>query len=145
MENVNCTIENEQTASIKPGKNIFKIDGPIGRKAFITTIGIQILIAFAIFGIIYLIRINFGFEDIKYVFYIIGTLSSILMGYITFINYSKRIYDIIKQKDKAIFYAIAIMLASLSMRVIPPLKIIDMIISIAIILVLLFAKGELVK
>lgn len=145
MENENCNIENEQVATIQPGKNIFKFDGPIGRATFLKTVGIQLLITLIVVGINYCIQINFGFEAMKYTIYIITGVVSILLLYIMFLNYAKRIYDLIKDKNKAIFYTIVIVIASMAMKLIPILNIIDIITTIAIILVLLFAKGELVK
>lgn len=145
MENENCNIENEQVATIQPGKNIFKFDGPIGRATFLKTVGIQLLIATAAMLIYYIITISFSDNLLDIFSKTLNIGYSMLMIYITGINYSKRIYDIICDPQKAIFYSVAIILALFALCAIPSIQKVGVLFGFILLLFLSIKKGELVK
>ena len=135
-----------QENEIKAGRNIFKLDGPIGRKRFILT---YIMLVF--YTVLFFIAVGYIyqlFEEtfmLKIVARIILILYVLTFFYTIALNYIKRIYDIIKNKEKAIFYTIALLIFNVTTAVIPPLKIVGAIISTIIFAFLLFKKGQLVQ
>ncbi len=142
MENENSTVNQE--ISIKQGKNIFRLDGPIGRKRYITTLFILVGIYLIFLGIAYLLRITIGYNDVKVLHTILSVIFSLIYFYIIFINTSKRVYDIICQKDKACYYSIVYMVACFAMQYIPALNIIAGLLYLLVNLTLIFKKGKLV-
>lgn len=135
-----------QENEIQAGKNIFKLDGPIGRKRFILT---YIMLVF--YTVLFFIAVGYIYQLFEETFMLKVVARIILILYVlTFfytiaLNYIKRIYDIIKNKEKAIFYTIALLIFNVTTSIIPPLKIVGAIISTIIFAFLLFKKGQLVQ
>jgi hypothetical protein len=76
---------------------------------------------------------------ILWAIYLIPTL------YITWVNLTKRIWDLIGDKTNAIFYASALWIASITTSFIPVVKYIWIALAIVISCILLFKKGRLIN
>lgn len=134
---------NEDSKKILPGKNLFLLDGPIGRLQFIKTIAITLAVGLLICIVNGLILLLFGYTKYtKIAYYIIWSLFTISFFYITIINTTKRLYDIIGTKDKAIFYTIIIYIIHFTVPLIPFLKYTSIIFALIINAVLLFKQGK---
>ena len=68
----------------------------------------------------------------------------IFIVYVSFLNYSKRIYDLLGVKSKAIFYTIAFWLINILISNINLLKYPGLIISLSILILLFVKQGKLV-
>ncbi len=131
---------------MKEGKNIFKLDGPISRKTFITTMGI--ILGYTVFASILFALLQAVFEPNKFtIILFVGLVAAFFISllYTSWLNYTKRIWDILGDKGNAIFYSIAIFIANVAFGFIPALKIVGLIFSISVLLVLLLKKGKFVK
>ncbi len=128
------------------GRNIFKIDGPIGRKRFILT---YIMLIF--YTVLFFITLNYVYQLLEETFILKIASSTILILYVLMlfytiaINYIKRIYDITKNKEKAIFYTIALLIFNVTTSVIQPLKLVGAIISTIVFAFCLLKKGQLTQ
>lgn len=141
--------ENQNNNQIhKTEKNMFKFDGPIGRKEFIVTYAYLFFYSF-IFICVYIFAFDsayytIGIKPFLALFIVIFLLYLIIATYISAINYIKRIYDLINDKRKSVFYTVAIFVGLTAMSFIPILNIIGIILSIIILFILLTRKGQLV-
>ncbi len=119
--------------------NIFKADEAIGRKQFIIT-SIVIFI-YSIFAAITAVFAQ-NFFDVNKVTAIIiiafSIMSILIVTYICWLNYVKRIWDLIGDKYKAIFYVSAWWIANIAMGFIPVLRYVSIVISLAILAVCVF-------
>ena len=130
---------------MKEGKQFFKLDGPIGRKQFVFT-----LIFVSIYGAIANITVlalhsYIGVNKYNLVIFLLlwGIyLASIIT--ITWVNYTKRLWDLLGNKSNAIFYASAIWIASIAAAFIPVVRYIWFAIALLISFVLLLIKGKLI-
>ena len=134
---------NEDKKTIEPGKNIFLLDGPIGRlqllKTFAIIIGFGLLCGIANAIIILL----FGRTKYTKILYYILALSYFIPSfYIIWLGYTKRLYDIIGAKNKAIFYTVIIFFIEMTLPYIPFLKLTGIILSITILGSLLLLPGK---
>ena len=113
--------------------NIFKLDEPIGRKQFIITLGV--LLFYTVFATIISICARYFF-DINQITAIAITvfalLSLLILIYINWVNYVKRVWDLIQDKQKAIFYVSAWFVANIAMSCIPVLRYVSVVISVVI-------------
>ena len=113
--------------------NIFKLDEPIGRKQFIITLGI--LIFYTTFAVIISICASYFF-DINQITAIViilfALLSLLILIYINWVNYVKRVWDLIKDKQKAIFYVTIWFVANIAMNFIPVIRYVSIVIAIVI-------------
>lgn len=136
----------EDEKAITPGKNIFLLDGPIGRLQFIKTYAIVLCFCLLILIIDTIVISLFGrtkYTDLTstmlLALYIIITL------YVLWIAYAKRLYDIIGTKDKAIFYATIIFGIRFALYFIDFWKYSSLIFTIIISAILLFKQGKYIK
>lgn len=130
---------------MEEGKNIFLLDGPIGRKRFF--INILILIAYCILFTIVCCFIA-GFAGINiYTKPLITTLlifMFILIYYINIINYSKRLQDVIGvSKWKSLLYVVLFFIAIAAMNFIPIIKYIAPVIGFMFFIFMGTIKGHL--
>jgi hypothetical protein len=128
------------------GKNILKIDGPISNKTFIKNM--FIIFGYATFGLILTVLMHIAIELTRYtiVFFIaIWGLLALLILYTSWINFFKRIWDIIGDKGNAIFYTVALFIANISIGFIPIVKYFGIVFSIALLCFLAIKKGKLVN
>ncbi len=148
METENKNLQPEEVQAetkIKASRNILIYDRPVGRLGFILT-----LLALFVIAIIFAVTYAFVYsflsveEDLPI---IIGLLALILIVflYMSVINISKRLYDIIGDKAKGLFYAIAFYLINILCAFIPILKYIDLVFAIVVWIILLVKPGKLVK
>ena len=131
---------------MKEGKQFLKLDGPIGRKQYFFVI--LFLYAYTFISTIILVIFHTFVEVNKYnliLFIILWTLYLIPTLYITWVNLTKRIWDLIGDKTNAIFYASALWIASIATSFIPVVKYIWTVLAIVISCILLFKKGQLLK
>lgn len=138
--------ENEITAIPTIGKNIFKLDGPIGRKRFITTLLVLLIANIIVMLITALIILPFGVNI--YTFPICMTIASLFLIvalYISILNYIKRFFDIVGRKDRAIFYTLAIQISALAISFIPSIRYLGLTINIVILLFCLLKQGKLIQ
>lgn len=134
---------NEEKQTVKPGKNIFLLDGPIGRlqliKTFAIVLGVGLLFELAI-AIIILLFGKTKYTQITY--YVLIGLYMLPAFYIIWLGYAKRLYDIIGTKNKAIFYTVIFFIIKITLPFIPFLKITGIILSITFIVSLLLLPGK---
>lgn len=138
------SIQDNQT--IKEGSNIFKLDGPIGRKKFLITC--LIICGLAVIAAAIGIPIYATFDLTKYtlpIFLVLICIFTILSTYISWLNFAKRLWDLFGDKNKGIFYAIAIWLINISTSFITFMKInyIGMIFGWIVFAILIFKKGKI--
>ena len=122
--------------------NIFKLDEPIGRKQFIITLGV--LLFYTVFAIIISVcaRHVFDINQITAIVIILfALLSLLLLIYINWVNYVKRAWDLIKDKQKAIFYVTAWFVANIAMSFIPVLRYVSVVSAIVIFGICLLLPG----
>ncbi len=96
-----------ETVEIKKGKNPFIFDGGIGRISLIVTLAIIFVAAFIIFtaGAIYAQGVSEVIVRTKVLpCFLVLTL---FFSYIIAVTYIKRLYHIILDKHKAVFYVVA--------------------------------------
>ena len=131
---------------IQAGRNIFKIDGPIGRKRFIQTFVVLLIVNIAVWVLVALITLPFGINIYTFpICAIIVGIFLIIAMYISVINYMKRFFDIIGQKDKAILYTLLIQGGTIAMAFIPQLKYIGAPIGLVTLAFCLLKKGQLTQ
>lgn len=137
---------NEDSKIINPGKNLFLLDGPIGRLQLVKTYAIIIGFCLLISIVNTIIILLFGLT--KYTKIASITLFSLCIiptFYILFIAYIKRLYDIIGAKDKAIFYTIIIFAIRFTLPLIPFLHYTSIIFAIVVNAILLFKQGKYIR
>ena len=135
-----------QENEIQAGRNIFKIDGPIGRKRFIQTLVVLLIINIAVWVLVALITLPFGINI--YTFPICATIVGLFIIfaiYVSLINYMKRFFDIMGRKDRAILYALLLQIGTLAMSFIPQLKYIGALIGLVTLAFCLLKKGQLTQ
>ncbi len=130
---------------MKEGKQFFKLDGPIGRKKYLMTIvflSVYSFVACIVLGLFHaFVAVN------KYnliLFVILWAIFLIPVITVTWVNYTKRLWDLLGDKANAIFYATAIWIANIATTFIPVVKYIWGAISLIISVILLLKKGKLV-
>ena len=127
------------------GKNILKIDGPISNKAFLKNL--FIIFGYSTFGLILMLLIHLAIELTRYTlafFIILWVFLILLIIYTAWINFLKRIWDIIGDKGNAIFYTIALFIANISIGFIPIVRYFGIVFSIAVLSFLAIKKGKIV-
>lgn len=130
---------------MKESRNIFLLDGPIGRKRFFITIGFLILYTI-ICTIICSFLIGFRGFDIytKYIVYTIVFTLFIMMFYIIILTFAKRIQDITGiSKWKCLLYVILYYIAITAIGAIPIIKYIAPFIGFTLFICLATIKGNL--
>lgn len=134
---------NEDKQTIKPGKNLFIVDGPIGRMQLLITYAILLGIGIP-FGLAVSIIVGlFGLTKYTQIaFYILLFLYITPSLYVFYVASAKRLYDIIGNKKDAIFYTVMIFLAKLAIPFIPFLNIPGKIFTIIILAILLLLPGK---
>lgn len=134
---------NEDKQTIEPGKNIFLLDGPIGRLQLIKTFAIVLAFGLLLGLAISIIIALFGktkYTQIAY--YILMLLYLIPAFYVILLGYAKRLYDIIGTKNKAIFYTVIFFIIRITYPFIPFLKLTGIILSITFVGSLLLLPGK---
>ena len=135
-----------QENEIQVGRNIFKLDGPIGRKRFIQTLIVLLIINIAVWILVALITLPFGINI--YTFPICATIVGLFIIfaiYVSLINYIKRFFDIMGRKDRAILYALLLQIGTLAISFIPQIKYLGLAIGLVALIFCLFKKGQLVQ
>lgn len=135
-----------QENEIQAGRNIFKLDGPIGRKRFIQTLVVLLIVNIAVWVLVALITLPFGINIYTFpICAIIVGLFIIIAIYISLINYMKRFFDIMGRKDRAILYALLLQIGTLAISFIPQIKYLGLAIGLVALIFCLFKKGQLVQ
>ncbi len=135
-----------QENEIQAGRNIFKLDGPIGRKRFIQTLVVLLIVNIAVWVLVALITLPFGINIYTFpICAIIVGLFIIIAIYISLINYMKRFFDIMGRKDRAILYALLLQIGTLAISFIPQIKYLGLAIGLMALIFCLFKKGQLVQ
>ena len=125
-------------------KNFLKYDMPVGRKQFFKNIAIIFAFSFPATLMLILLRLFLGGRTLVTVFLIILSLLIYLpLIYCTIINYAKRLYDIICDKQKALLYAILYYVGVLAMSFIPKLALLSFLLSITVFCFCSFVKGKM--
>lgn len=126
-------------------KSFFILDGPIGRKQFIINIGYMFLYCFIYCLVLVILHSSFEVNKYNIAFFAIMWLILLVSYiYVAWVNYAKRFWDVIGDKGNAIFYSIAIWIASNVTPFIPVVKYVAIVFVAIVFLVLLFKKGKLV-
>lgn len=131
---------------MEEGKNILKLDGPISSKTFLKSAAI--IFGYSFFACMVVSLLHFAFEITKYsfiFFIVVWTAIIILLAYTSWINFTKRIWDILGNKGNAIFYSLALLIANIAMGLIPIVCYLTFVLSIVVLGFLLFKKGKLVE
>lgn len=108
----------------KERKNIFLLDGPIGRKDFLIFLALLFIYIFLFRALMVAIAAFVGVNVYsKYILRILLIIYVLLLSYLKIVNYSKRLFDIIGDSIwKSFLYIILIQVASIAMAYIPILK-----------------------
>lgn len=130
---------------MEEGKNIFLLDGPIGRKKLliflITVIVYSILFALLLSVIFGLVGVNIYTQMIAKILYVIYL---VVFFYLLIINYSKRLSDITScTTGKALLYVILCFVGLSAMEFIPILKYVGKLVGFVFFVCLLLVKGHL--
>lgn len=104
---------------IKKGKNPFIFDGGIGRITMLVTILIIFTIAFGIFmaGALYAQEVSELFLRTRIL--PCALVFSLVLTYIMAVTYIKRLYHIIADKRKAVFYIVALYIGITALALTP--------------------------
>ncbi|MGN0030879.1 MAG: hypothetical protein ACI37Q_02870 [Candidatus Gastranaerophilaceae bacterium] len=148
METENKNLQSEEVQAetkIKASRNILIYDRPVGRLGFILTL-LALFVMAVIFAAGFTLVYSFLSieEDLPIIIGLL-VLIFIVFLYLSVINISKRLYDIIGDKAKALFYAIAFFLINLLCGFIPVLKYIEWVFAIVVWIILVVKPGKLVK
>ena len=144
--NENLQPEEVQTETkIKASRNILIYDRPVGRLGFILTLLALFVIAVIFAAGFTLVYSFLSIEEDLPIIIGLLVLISIVFLYMSVINISKRMYDLIGDKAKGLFYAIAFYLINILSSFIPILKEIDLVFTIVVLIILLVKPGKLVK
>ena len=130
---------------MKEGKQFFKLDGPIGRKQYVMVV--LFLSVYGFIASIILTLLHTFIEVNKYnliLFIILWAVAIIPICYATWINYSKRIWDLIGDKNNAIFYTTAFYIGCFAVSFIPIVKYFGIVFSLIVAGILLLKRGKLV-
>lgn len=130
---------------MEEGKNIFLLDGPIGRKKFLIYVAI-IFVYLLLFSLLVSVILGFGGVNIytKKIVEILIFIFKISVIYMFFITYTKRLCDIINcSKWKALFYVLLCFTGLLALGYIPVLKYLCKPIAFIFFICLSFIKGHL--
>jgi hypothetical protein len=128
------------------GKNILKIDGPISNKTFLKNA--LVIFGYAFFSAAVLGLLHLVFEVTRYNLLFFATfwiILILLLIYTSWLNFTKRIWDILGDKTNAIFYSGALLIANIAMSFIPVLCYIGLGLSFTVACILIFKKGKLVN
>lgn len=131
---------------MKEGRNIFKLDGPIGRKTFLKSA--LFIACYISFVTLVIVLLHFIFELNKYTlipFIILWVALFIFSIYTSCLNFAKRFWDLFGNKADAIFYAIAIFIINFAYPFIPIIKYVGIVFSIVVLILLLMKDGKLIK
>lgn len=123
-------------------ESIFKIDGPINRIKFFWTsvgLGIYTAISMVLYWAIYLGFCRFGGPGVIFLICIFSIIYLLPFLYLTFVNYSKRLYDITGSKQKGIIFSLILIVLMVA------LGFVSIWFPIIVYLVILFKQGKLVK
>lgn len=123
-------------------ESIFKIDGPINRIKFFWTsvgLGIYTAISMVLYWAIYLGFCRFGGPGVIFLICIFSIIYLLPFLYLTFVNYSKRLYDITGSKQKGIIFSLILIVLMVA------LGFVSIWFPIIAYLVMLFKQGKLVK
>ncbi len=127
------------------GKNILKIDGPIGKKNFLKNALVIFGYSFCGSAVLGLLHLLFEVTRYNIIFFAIFWLVLVLLlTYTSWLNFTKRIWDLIGDKGNAIFYSSALFIANIAISFIPAICYIGIILTLIIACVLVFKKGKLV-
>jgi hypothetical protein len=135
---------------IKEGSNILILDGPIGRLKFLQTALAVALYNFVVSSVATSYE-NQGININIYLFLGLNLIFCFIIPfYISTIYFIKRMYDIVGNKAKAIFYYFlyiitAISFILLTVFVTPIFNIATAIVAFSVALLLLFKKGHLIN
>ena len=130
---------------MEEGKNIFLLDGPIGRKKlliFLMTVIVYTILFALLLSVIYgLVGVNIYTQMIAKILYVIYL---IVFFYLIIINYSKRLCDITScTKGKALLYVILCFVGLSATEFIPILKYVGKLVGFVFFVCLLLVKGHL--
>jgi uncharacterized membrane protein YhaH (DUF805 family) len=130
---------------MEESKNIFLLDGPVGRKRFFVTLGLSLLyiiICLIISGlVIAAIGMNIYTE---YALYGITIFLILFMIYVKILTYAKRLQDITSiSKWKCLMYAILFEIATTALGAIPIVRFIVPLIGFVVFICLATIKGNL--
>lgn len=134
---------NEDSKKIEAGKNIFLLDGPIGRLQFLKTFAIIFAAGLPIILVNFILLITFGITKYTQItYYTLWITYMVFAFYCIWIAGAKRLFDIIGEKDKAIFYIIIIWILHFTLPLIPFLKYTSVIVSTIINFILVLKQGK---
>ena len=143
--NISQEINNNPQQTVSITKNIFLYDGPVNRLWFIVTILGIFIVSFIFLIIFAFLHEMYGEISNIPVFIAVLSVYALIILYISILNYSKRVYDIIADKQKAMFYTIAIFIANFATGFIPVVKYIWTAAAMIIFITLLVLPGKLLK
>lgn len=123
-------------------ESIFKIDGPINRIKFFWTsvgLGIYTAISMVLYWAIYLGFCRYGGLGVIFLICVFSIIYLLPFLYLTFVNYSKRLYDITGSKQKGIIFSLVLII------LMGALGFVSIWFPIIAYLVILFKRGKLVQ
>lgn len=135
-------MENYDEINFDESESIFKIDGPINRIKFFWTsvgLGIYTVISLVLYLAIYFGFCRFGGPGVIFLISVFSIIYLLPFLYLTFVNYSKRLYDITGSKQKGIILSLVLII------LMGALGFISLLFPIIAYLAVLFMRGKLVK
>lgn len=141
-EEIKNTEEKQENNSTRQSWNIFKYDYPIGRLRFILNIFIIMIIAFILTVLSTVISLKF--DENEYLPYVISVfvLFFLFMIYLGANNIAKRLYDLFGDKQKALFYTIALYIINATCSFIPIINYIATVLTVIVLLILIVTPGK---
>ncbi len=138
-------MEQENETEVKESINIFLYNGPVSRLYFIITVFMILLWSFAyMYAFLYLYE-EFGTVNHLPLFIGFGIAYLIITIYLSVLNYAKRVYDLIGDKQKAMFYTILWYIANTAAAFIPVVNYIFVGLSALLFIFLVVKRGKLVR
>lgn len=96
-----------ETIEIKKGKNPFILDGGIGRKSLIVTIAIIFITGFILFTAVAIYAQGVSEVVVRTKILPCLLVLTLFFSYIIAVTYIKRLYHILADKRKAVFYIVS--------------------------------------
>jgi len=147
MEEEIKSSENTQESErvFKQGTSLLWIDGPVGRLRFLL-----LMLGFFVFSFIYLFLFLscyeiYGSNNRLPVFIAFGVLYLLFYIVFMFVTYSKRAYDILGDKPKAVFYTTMFLISIIAAGFIPYVKYLGSLFAIGLLISLVCIRGKLIK
>lgn len=146
MDNENQINEQpQQDSEVKESFNLFKMDGALSRSGFFIVFTIVLAYSIVFSFVFYYIYININPMEHKILYITILSIYGLSSIYIYGLSCAKRLYDIIGNKQKAIFYIVIAYISITATSFIPWIKYLGSALSLLLVGILFLKRGKLIK